>query len=295
MVDVVVDSLRSEWLKLLEMTPRITAALMTLALSIIIGRILGAAAIRMFARSGLSKLHQSFFKRLLVWLVALLGFTVALNIVGLQQLATTLLAGGGVIAVVFGFAFRGIGENLLAGFFLAFSRPFQVGDLIEIGTHQGLVREVQLRYTHIRSADGRDIFVPSAQVFNEALVNFTKDGLRRLSFRVGVDYGEDPGKACEVVAAAVQGLEGVLPNPPVLVRIASLAPQYVELEAAFWIDTFAERSADADTEIVNVRTAAMAVARNALRANRMVMSPDVTTNLSLQVSGPVEFSRMGTS
>jgi small-conductance mechanosensitive channel len=55
---------------------------------------------------------------------------VALNILGLERVAVSVLAGGGVTAVVLGFAFREIGENFLAGIFLAFSSPFKTGDLI---------------------------------------------------------------------------------------------------------------------------------------------------------------------
>jgi small-conductance mechanosensitive channel len=64
------------------------------------------------------------------WGVGLLGFALALNLVGLRAVASGLQAGGGITAVVLGFAFREIGENLLAGFLLAFSRPFKVNDII---------------------------------------------------------------------------------------------------------------------------------------------------------------------
>ena len=109
----------------------------------------------------------------------LLGLVIGLQILGLTAVATSLLATGGLVAVVLGFAFREIGENFLAGLLLSFSRSFEVGDLIESAGHRGRVKEIDLRQVWLRSADGRDIFVPSAEVFRSVLVNFTRDGLRR--------------------------------------------------------------------------------------------------------------------
>jgi len=60
----------------------------------------------------------------------LLGVLIGLNILGFYGLVTSILASGGITAVVLGFAFKDIGENFLAGFFMAFSRPFRTGDLI---------------------------------------------------------------------------------------------------------------------------------------------------------------------
>jgi hypothetical protein len=67
--------------------------------------------------------------------------------------------------ILWGFAFREIGENFLEGFFPAFSRPIDEGDLIQCADLRGVVRTIELRFTHIRSADGRDIFISSSRIF----------------------------------------------------------------------------------------------------------------------------------
>lgn len=163
--------------------------------------------------------------------MVLFGLIIALNLLGLRGAAASLLDGGGVTAVVLGFAFREIGENFLAGFVLAFSRPFEVGDLIQSEELLGEVRGIELRHTHIRTADGRDIFIPSSQIVNKPVVNYTRDGLRSPSFTVGIDYADDSERARQILLKIVQSTEGVL-------EIPALAAQYVELEVVFWIDTF---------------------------------------------------------
>ena len=184
-------------------------------------------------------------------------------------------------AIVLGFAFREIGENLLAGLFLAFSRPFQLGDLIRSADLEGTVRNIDLRSTHVRTVDGRDIYIPNAQIFNRPLTNYTKDGLRRPAFTFGIDYRDDAEAARQAALAAVRGVEGVLAEPPVEVALSALGPNYVELEATFWISTF-----DQDTDIVRIRSRAMDATRRVLLAGGFTVSSEVTTPLAVSRRKP---------
>lgn len=74
-----------------------------------------------------------------------MGLIIAFNILGLEKIAVSMLAGGGIIPVVFGFDFREIDEKFLAGIFLSFSRPFKSGDLINTGAIKGYLKEIALR------------------------------------------------------------------------------------------------------------------------------------------------------
>src|SRR5690625_6434311 len=90
-----------------------------------------------------------------------------------------------------GFAFKDIGENFLARFFLAFSRSFRENDLIETGGITGTVRGIHIRHTHLRTSDGCDVFVPSAQLFTKPLYNYTledRKSTRLNSSHVAISY-----------------------------------------------------------------------------------------------------------
>lgn len=282
-MEVLLGSLEEHWYALLRIAPRIAAAVVVLLICLLIGRALGTAVGSMLQRGKLSTTHRSFFRRLVVWAMVFVGFVLALNVVGLEQLAASLLAGGGVTAIVIGFAFRGIGENLLAGLFLAFSRPFEIGDLIGSGDHQGTVRSIELRYTHIRTEDGRDVFIPSAEIFSGVLVNLTRDGLRRLSFSVGIDYANDAEKARLLLLEGTSGVGGVLEDPEPLVMISEFADQYVGIQVSFWIDMFAKRPG-----LPPIRTLVMERCRRLLLENGFTISSDVTTNVALEGRRPVE-------
>lgn len=282
-MEVILESLSAEWRALLNVLPRIGVALIVIILSVLVGRLIGRGAEQVIKRSDLPNTHASFFRQVVMWLFVFIGLLVALNVVGLRGVAAGLLTGGGVTAVVLGFAFREIGENFLAGFFLAFSRPFKVNDVIESGGLRGVVQSIELRYTHVRTADGRDIFIPSSQLFKDPLINFTRDGLRRYSFTVGIDYGDDPVQATTFLREAVDGVPGVMDSPPPGIIIAGLNDSWVTLEVFYWINTF-----DVDNTAGKVQSGAMAVVREALRERGYTISCDTVTNLALGSHAPLD-------
>lgn len=94
-----------------------------------------------------------------------------------------------------------------------FSRPFDVRDLVVSGDFEGTVQSLELRHTYIRTVDGRDIYIPNADIIKRPLVNHTRDGVRRFTFKVGMDYGVDALQARVTVIEALHSVEGVLDEP----------------------------------------------------------------------------------
>ena len=282
-MEILIGSLVEEWHNLLRILPRIFMALIILSLFILVGRAIGRGLVRFLEKGKFSSTHQKFFQTAIQWAIALIGIIISLNLIGLRGIAASVLAGGGMTAVVLGFAFREIGENFLAGFVLAFSRPFEVGDLIQSEELLGEVGGIELRHTHIRTADGRDIFIPSSQIVNKPLVNYTRDGLRRPSFTVGIDYADDSERACQILLKVVQSTEGVLETPSPGVAISALATQYVELEVVFWLDTF-----NKEISLPQVRTNVIEGCRRALLEEGFTLSSNVTSNVDVGGRLPVD-------
>ncbi|MGM0943947.1 MAG: mechanosensitive ion channel family protein [Bacteroidota bacterium] len=172
-------------------------------------------------------------------LILLIGFMVVFRVVGLTGVVSGLLAGAGITAFVIGFALKDIGENFLAGILLAFKRPFRVGDVVDINGTSGKVVTLNLRDTQIKTADGKDVFIPNANIIKNALVNFTIDGYLRYDFVIGLDYGSDYQGAMDLIIQEVSQVKGVLsevkqPN----IWIADLAESTLNLRVTFWVDTF---------------------------------------------------------
>ncbi|MEX2604702.1 MAG: mechanosensitive ion channel domain-containing protein [Gracilimonas sp.] len=263
--------------RIIDSAPQIILAIVVLAIFAIAGRFASNGVGRLLDRGKVKRSKQTrLIKRLARWGFNILGAVIALNILGLTRIAAGFLAAGGVMAVVLGFAFREIGENLLAGLFLSFSRSFDVGDLIESNGIRGVVKRIEIREVHIRSSDGCDIFVPSAIIYKNPLHNFTRDGLRRANFTIGIDFGDDLQKAREVILAAIQTNTYTLDEPPSNVQVSGFNPSYVELQAFFWINTL-----NKGPGLAEVKSQVMNECHKALAENKFTFSANVTTAVDM--------------
>lgn len=256
--------------------PQILTGIFVIILFSLIGLGAGRSLKRLLARTSVSTKRTETLRRITRWVFYTIGIVVSLNIMGLTKAASGILAAGGVLTVVLGFAFREIGENLLAGLFMSFSRSFDVGDLIESNGITGIVRQINIRDVHVRAADGIDIFIPSAMIFKNPLNNYTRDGLRRGHFRIGIDFRSDSAKARELILAEVNAVNGILKEPPANVQIANFTASYIELEIFFWINTFAE-----ELLLKDIQTQVMESTKEVLLANGFTVSSEVTTAIDI--------------
>lgn len=272
-ISVAFDSAFSE---IASLGPQLVAAIVVFVLLWGLGRAIGGGLNRLLGASDNAGRHSKLLVRLVELAGALVGVVLALQLLGLTAVATSLLATGGFLAVVLGFAFREIGENLLAGIFLGISRSFEVGDLVESSGHVGEVRGIELRQVWLRAADGRDIFVPSAEIFRNALVNFTRDGLRRGDFVIGIDYADRILDARSLLAGVTRDVPGVLDDPAPAVRLSEFAPQYCELRIFFWVDL------DGGAGLAETRSNVMGACLKALRDGGYRLSADVSTTITIE-------------
>ena len=281
-MEFIIESLKADWQTFLGFSPRLIYAAVVLIIFFLFARIFSNLVGRIMRRSERLQSQERYVRRLVMWAIRVLGVLFALSVMGFKGLAASMLATGGVVAIVLGFAFREIGENLLAGIFLNFSRPFEVGDLIKSGDLTGTVRAVDIRSVHIRTADACDVFVPSAQIFREELYNYTRDGLRRPSFCIGVAYHDEPEAVVSLLQNMVRQVEDVLPEPQALVSIKEFADGWIVYEVFFWVDV--TKSARGLVDVTNdVKIQCWRVLGDA----GMTFSTDVTSALEIKSAPPL--------
>lgn len=271
------ESFEIQLQKLLESFPQVFGAIVAFTIFYFIGKMVGNGIYKiLLRRKTMATKQKRLVRRIVRWVFNLMGFFIALNILGLTQVAMSFLAAGGVVAVVLGFAFREIGENLLAGLFLSFSRSFSVGDLIESNGIRGVVKRIEIRDVHIRSADGCDIYIPSATIYKNALHNFTRDGLRRADFTIGIDYGDDLKQAIRVLHEAIESSNYVLKDPVPAIQISNFTATYVELQILFWVNLF-----ETDLDLFEIKSVTMNACHSALNRNNFTFSSNVTTAVDM--------------
>ena len=199
---------------------------------------------RKFSRSRLQEhvddpLVANFLSQVIRSILIIIGVFGLLNTLGLGRAATTVIAGAGLSAFIIGFAFKDIGENFLAGILMAFKRPFRVGDVVETGEVKGTIVSLTIRETQIKTFDGKDVYVPNAQIIKNPIINYTIDGYLRLDFLVGLDYGDDIARGIQIILKTLTGIPEILQQqkPPNVV-VEELATSTINIRVYFWINTF---------------------------------------------------------
>jgi len=279
-----ISTFQSYWENILEKTPEITLGFVLLLLFIFIGLFIRRLIENRLKKKVQDRILLVFIGRAVLLIFSIIGIVVFLKQVGLGNAAGGLLAGAGVSALILGFAFKDLGENFLAGFFLAFSRPFSGGDIIEINSLVGKVKEMTLRNTHIRTFDGRDIYVPNALLIKNPLTNYTKDGLMRHEFVIGMDYNINITEATKLILNTLKTQENItsIKGLEPFVAIEKFASSTINLKIFFWINTH-----DFLGSIYGLKSKVMQEVLEALIANGFGMPAEIFELKIYQEDNPI--------
>jgi small-conductance mechanosensitive channel len=143
-----------------------------------------------------------FIRRLVYAAIIVIGVAVALaQFDGINRLAASLLASGAIAAAILGFAARQTLANLVAGIMLAITQPIRVGDWVYVEEQYGVVEDIRLNYTFLRSPGGQQIVVPNEKLASGVLRNDTLgQGTVNPDAKIWVPAGVDAGRAAEALA-----------------------------------------------------------------------------------------------
>lgn len=258
---------------------RLIGALIIIVVSYSFGRYFGRTAAKWLARHKVQMRHPRLLQGSFSLIFTTIGILFALNLLGFQQALIGLAASGGITALVIGFAFKDVGENILAGLLLATGRPFDEGDTIRCGDFEGRVLEIGLRNTSIRAYDGVRTYVPNATILNSPLSNLTRSEPRRYEVTLGVDYHTNVARALEIIKNVVDSEADLLGEPAPVLYIKALSEQFITLSILVWID-----SRDAQRPVLEVRTSLMARIKDALLKEGITLSSDVSSALAVTMT-----------
>ncbi len=169
--------------------------------------------------------------RLSIWT---LGFLIAVAAAGipLDRLSFML----GALGIGIGFGLQNIVNNLVSGIIIAFERPIQVGDIIEVGNMKGTVEEIGVRSSKMKNSEGADIIVPNGDLLSQHLINWTmQDNLKRIEFLMVVPYLKDFNKMKNIIQARLAENKMILQKPNPSVIIQSFTDKGIELKIMCWV------------------------------------------------------------
>jgi small-conductance mechanosensitive channel len=235
----ILKGLEVYYIAFLKAVPRIALAILILVIGIFIVSWLTSLFKKRIRQQSEDPLMSIFLAKAVKLVLIICVFLFTLQVAGLSGIAGAILATAGASAVVLGFAFKDIAENFLAGIILAFNRPFNINDTVQIENVFGKVKSMEFRYTKITTFDGRNVYIPNADVLTKPVFNYTEDGFYRADFIVGIAYENDIEKAKEIIISCFDEEEEVVKDEVHVNFVAEdeLAASTVNMKVFFWVST----------------------------------------------------------
>lgn len=222
-----------------EQIPDLTFGLLIIILGVLIATWIGRFATNRISSRTKDPLTSRFLGKTIRFIFIVIAVMLGLRAAGLGGIATGILTAAGAGALVLGFAFKDIGENFIAGIILAFNRPFDVNDTVQIQDNFGKIKGLEFRYTKLKTFDGKDVYIPNSDVITEPVTNFTEDGFFRWDFIVGISYEDDIEKAKEIILKVIRETPEVIEDDEHMNFVIEneLGASTVDLKVFFWVDT----------------------------------------------------------
>ena len=238
--------------------PKIVLAIIVFFLFFFAGKLV-RGLVRKFAER--NKQHYNLglvLGRLAQSAMVFVGLLVALVIAVPSFKAGQLVNVLGLSSVAFGFAFRDILQNFLAGILILLSEPFRIGDQIKINDFEGTVKEIQTRATFIHTYDGRIVVIPNSNLFTNSVTVNTANEKRRLQYDIGIGYSDNIARAKQIMLDVVNGIDEVLEEPAPDALVVDLAGSSVNIRVRYWI------SPPRQTDVLHVQDKVLEQIKHAL-------------------------------
>lgn len=207
---------------------------------VIENRLMGAKNVNMNLRVVLAKLLRIF--------LLFIAILFALSAVGLD--ITMLSVFGGALGVGLGFGLQRIASNYVSGFIILLDKSMQIGDVVTIDSHYGVVSDLRTRYLVLRKLDGTEVIIPNETLIINPVINHSStDHKARVQMPVQVSYDSSLELAMQLVQEIALRHPRILEMPLPAVHIKGFGESGIDLILSIWIPDPEEGSASLQTEI----------------------------------------------
>ncbi len=213
---------------------QVIAALLILGIGVFIAYTVKRITYRVFIRF-MPQTTASTIARIIYYVLVIVFAISALGTLGIDL--TGVVIAGGMLGIILGFALQSVTANFISGLFLYWERPLKPGDVVDVDGNAGVVVDISIMSTKIRSFDGILVRVPNEKVFNSVIKNIGANVARRLELIVSIAYREDAEKAVEIIKKVVEEHPFVLVYPEPEVFVTNLSESSVDLSVRVWTPT----------------------------------------------------------
>ena len=190
---------------------------------------------RLLEKSKVDQMLVSFLAS--VTYVAAMAFVIiaALARIGVQTASFVAVVGAAGLAI--GLALQGSLANFAAGVLIVIFRPFRIGDFIEAAGITGVVEEIGIFTTELKTPDNKKVIVPNGKVTADSIVNYSAKEERRIDMVAGVSYSDDLDKVRRILEQIVSEDGRILPDPAPKIAVLELGDSSVNFVVRPWVKT----------------------------------------------------------
>ena len=179
-------------------------------------------------------LHYSISKTL-HYVILLVGFLIALAVLGFNLTKLTILAGA--FGVGLGFGMQNIVNNFVSGIILLFERPVKVGDVIQLDSTEGVVKRIGIRASVVRTVNGYEVIVPNAKLISDPVTNWTFSHRRRLiTMPLAIASEAEPRRVIDLLTKTAAAHQRVSKERPVQALLTNVSNGITNYELRAWTD-----------------------------------------------------------
>ncbi len=227
-----IDHIRQQIIDLLiQFGPRLLTAIVIVIVGVIVGGWAERWLLRGLRRFELEPPLRQLLSRVTRGLVLLLFVVMALENLGVQLLP--LIAGLGVAGAGIALAMQGVLSNIVAGLSIILTKPFRVGQYVQVAGVEGRVEHISLSSTILTHADRSMVVIPNRKIVGEILHNYGH--IRQVSVQVGVAPDTDVAAALQIIEEVVLSNPRVLKDVPPVIGVSSLADSVVQISILPWV------------------------------------------------------------
>lgn len=184
---------------------------------------------------GMDETIISFLGSLLYGTLFIIVIIAAISHLGFNT--TSLVAIIGAAGLAIGLALQGSLSNFASGVLLIILKPFKSGDFIDVAGVTGIVEEIHVFSTKLRTGDNKTVIIPNGKITSSTITNFSTKPERRLDLVIGVSYDADLAKTKALLTKITNEHELVLKNKEVVIGVQELAESSVNFVVRPWVSS----------------------------------------------------------
>jgi len=196
-------------------------------------RLLLNVADKMMKKAGMDPMLIDFVHSILNALLLLFIIIASLDQLGVDTTSFIALIGAAGLAI--GLALQGSLQNFASGVLLIVFQPFKVGHFIEVAGVSGVVEEIGIFSTRLKTGDNREIIVPNGAIYDGTITNSSARDTRRIDMVFGIGYDDDLRQAKDIMQGILDADERVFIDPAPLIAVAELADSSVNFNVRPWV------------------------------------------------------------